>query len=61
MDLYAAGGVHDDTVGFVANNEAEAVVTARGLVVAKGLDRARVWRRLGDGRLQHIEWVGAER
>nr|WP_146218375.1 hypothetical protein [Micromonospora acroterricola] len=61
VDLYAADGVYQDTVGFVARNEVEAVITARGLVVAKGLDRARVWRRDGAGQLQHIEWVGAER
>jgi hypothetical protein len=61
VDLYAAGGVHHDTVGFDASNEVEAVITARGLVVAQGLDRARVWQRHGAGQLQHIEWVGAER
>ncbi|MCX5119192.1 hypothetical protein OG992_18565 [Micromonospora sp. NBC_00362] len=61
VDLYAAGGVYRDTVGFVARNEVEAVVTARGLVVEQGLARARVWQRHGAGQLQHIEWVGAER
>lgn len=61
MDLYAAGDVWRRTERFVARHEVEAVTTARGLIVAHGLDRARVWSTDGAGQLQHVEWVEAER
>ncbi|MFG3639062.1 hypothetical protein ACGF3C_02160 [Micromonospora sp. NPDC047762] len=61
VDLYAAGGVYRDTVGFVARNEVEAVTAARELLAKPGVARARVWLRGAPGQLQHIAWVGAER
>lgn len=60
VDLYAAEA-HRDTVPVDAGNEVDAVTTARSLVVARGVDRARVWLRLDAGRLQHVAWVEADR
>lgn len=60
VDLYA-GDVFARTERFVARHEVEAVTTTRGLIVALGLDRARVWSTDGAGRLHHVTWVGAER
>ncbi|MGK5737295.1 hypothetical protein [Micromonospora sp. URMC 103] len=60
-DLYAAGARFRRTERFIARHEVEAVETARGLVVAHGVDYAVVYVADGAGHVEHIAMVGAER
>ncbi|MEU6204614.1 hypothetical protein ABZ814_13615 [Micromonospora musae] len=59
-DLYAAGGQWRRTERYIARHEVEAINTARGLVVALGLDHARLYACDGRGLARLITEVGAE-
>ncbi|MEU5668927.1 hypothetical protein ABZ749_00890 [Micromonospora sp. NPDC047753] len=61
VDLYTAAALFERTERFIARNEAEAVVTARGLVVGHNAGYALVYTADGNGSTGFVAKVGAER